>query len=88
MLFVAEFEVLLQAFDITSQALVLFSQLCVEVLLEVKVTLHVVDLAVPEVKFVALLAIVLLHECHSSGYVFLFAVLLPDIVLQQLNSAL
>jgi len=88
MLFVTKFEVLFQAFNITSKALVFFGQLCAEVLLEVQVTLHVVDLAIPEVKLVALLAIVLLHEGHSIGYVFLLAVLLPDVILQLLNTAL
>ena len=62
MLLVAHLQVLLEAFHISAQVLILLSQLRIETLLEVQVSLHVVDFAIPKVQFVSLLAIVLFHE--------------------------
>lgn len=67
MLFVAKVEVLLEAFDIGPQLLVLISQFRIELLLEVHVTLHVCHFSVPEVELVPLLAVVLLHQGDSSS---------------------
>ena len=55
MLFIAHLQVLLQAFDIAAESLVLLRQLLVEVILEVQISLHVRDLAIPVVELTALL---------------------------------
>ena len=65
-LLVAHLQVLLEAFHISAQVLILLSQLRIETLLEVQVSLHVVDFAIPKVQFVSLLAIVLFHERHTT----------------------
>lgn len=88
MLLVTHLEMLLEAFDISAQALVLVSQLGIEILLEVQVTLHVVHFAVPEVQFVSLLAIVLFHESNATGNILLLSVLRLEVIFKRLNPIL
>ena len=87
-LFVAHLKMLLQAFDVGAQILVLVGQLRVEVLLEVQVTLHVVHFAVPEVQLASLLTVVLLHESDAARDIPLLAIFVPHVVLEGLHSAL
>lgn len=87
-LFVAHLKVLLEAFDIRAQILVLVGQLRVEVLLEVQVTLHVVHFAVPEVQLVSLLAVVLLHESDATRDIALLPVFVLHVILEGLHSTL
>ena len=79
---------LLEALNIRSQVLVFLSELGVEVLLEVQVTLHVVNLAIPEVELVPLLAIILLHQGDTASDITLLSIFLLEIVLERLNSTL
>ena len=81
-LFVAHLKMLLQAFDICAQILVLVGQLRVEVLLEVQVTLHVVHFAVPEVQLVSLLTVVLLHESDAARDVPLLAIFVLHLIFE------
>ena len=88
MLFVAHLEMLLQAFDIRAQILVLLSKFRIKVLLEVQVTLHVVYFAVPEVQLVSLLAVVLLHESDAARDVPFLTVFIPQLIFEGLHSVL
>ena len=87
-LFVAHLKMLLQAFDIRAQILVLVGQLRVEALLEVQVTLHVVHFAVPEVQLVSLLTVVLLHESDAARDVPLLTVFILHLNFEGLHSTL
>jgi len=62
MFFVSHLEVLGEALDVSLKSMVLISQLRVEILMEVEVTLHVRHFTVPEVELATLVLIVLLHE--------------------------
>ena len=87
-LFVAHLKMLLQAFDVGAQILVLVGQLRVEVLLEVQVTLHVVHFAVPEVQLVSLLTVVLLHESDAASDIPLLTIFVLHVILEGLHSIL
>ena len=65
-LFVAHFQVFLQALHIRPKLLVFICNLYIEVLLEVQVTFHVRDLSVPEIELTPLLGIILLHQGDAS----------------------
>ena len=88
MLLIAHVEVRFEAFNISAELLVFVSELHVEVLLEVQVSLHVGHLAVPEVQFVSLLRVVLLHQGHASVNISLSTVLVFDIAFELLHAAL
>ena len=68
--------------------LVLVSQLRIEILREVQVTLHVIYFTIPEVKLISLLRVVLLHESHAPGHVLLLSILFFDGAFKGLNSIL
>lgn len=79
MLFVTHLKVLFEAVDIDAQLLILISKLHVEVLLEVQITLHIGDLAVPKVQLTSLLLIILLHQGDAMVHLSLLLVFFLDL---------
>lgn len=64
-LLVSHFEVGFEAVDVGAKGSVLVCKLHIEILLEVKITLHVGHFSVPEVKLAALLLVILFHQGNS-----------------------
>ena len=79
---------LLETFDISSQLLIFIGQLDIEILLEVHISLHVSDLAVPEVQLIALLGIVSLHKGDSLADVNVLVIFLFDVFFKMVDAVL
>ena len=91
MLLLFDLEMPAETLNVSLQRLVLVSQLRVEILMEVQVTLHISYLAVPEVELAALLTVVLLHEADAARHIFrllLFFAQLPFHILQTVHHGL
>ena len=79
---------LLEAVDIDAELLVLISELLIEVLLEVQVTLHIGDLAVPEVKLAPLLLVILLHQGDAMVHFSLLLIFFLDLGVKVIDTTL
>lgn len=86
--FVSHLKVLLETLNICAQRLILICKLDIKVLLEVHISLHIGHFAVPEIKFISLHGVVLLHQDHSLGHISLLIFFFFDTVLQRLHTPL